>query len=156
MKHAWPVLIALAIAWFSPDVFALQKKDIKTIERYISRQAKQEHGKVHKEARKFIAGDMNRDGVADVAVLYTIESQGGSDNYLQYLALFLRRHGKLVPLTHAEVGGKLVRSVEGGEVDNNSIHLDTLTYDEDDPACCPSIKGTTRYVIVGKSLREQE
>jgi hypothetical protein len=41
-------------------------------------------------------------------------------------------------------------------IDKNSILLDTLNYGPKDPQCCPSMKGTTKYVLVGRTLREQK
>ncbi len=59
-------------------------------------------------------------------------------------------------MTHTEIGGKSVRSVELTSVDNNAIQLETLSYGPKDASCCPSIKGTTQYVLAGKTLREQK
>jgi hypothetical protein len=61
-----------------------------------------------------------------------------------------------VPLTHAEVGGKSVRSVELKSVEENSILMDTIAYGPKDAQCCPSVKGATRYVLSGRTLREQK
>jgi len=89
-------------------------------------------------------------------VLYTIEGQGGSNLYIQYLAVFAQKNGKLTPLTHADVGGKSTRGVELTSVANNSILLNTLSYGPKDASCCPSIKGTTRYMLSGSKLFEQK
>jgi hypothetical protein len=79
----------------------------------------------YRDARKVVVGDLTRDGVPETGVLYTIESQRGTNNYVQYVAVFGRGNGRLVAVTHAEVGGKSTRSVELTSVDNNTIHLET-------------------------------
>ena len=135
---------------------AQQDNDSTVIDTYISRQARRERGEEYGEARKVVAGDLTHDGTPETVVLYTIEGQGGSNLYIQYLAVFVRRNGKLSPLTHAEVGGKSVRSVELTSVQNNSILLETMSYGPKDPQCCPTVKGTTKYVLVGRTLREQK
>lgn len=136
--------------------FGIQDDDRTAIDNFIARQAKHEQGEEYPEARKVLVGDLTHDGEPETVVLYTIEGQGGSNLYLQYLAVFVRRKGKLAPLTHANVGGKSVRSVELTAVGSNSILLDTLNYGPKDASCCPSVKGTTRYVLSGGTLHEQK
>lgn len=135
---------------------AQQDQDSLTIDAYISQQARRERGEECREARKVVVGDLTNDGVPETVVLYTIESQGGRNLYIQYLAVFARHDGKLSPLTHVEVGGKSVRAVELKSVENNSILLDTMSYGPNDPQCCPSVKGATKYILAGRTLREQK
>jgi hypothetical protein len=132
-----------------------QDQDLVNISSFIVRQARRESGEEYEDARKVVVGDLNGDGVPEIVVLYTIESQGGSNNYVQYLAVFARRGGHLVPLTHTSVGGKSRRSVELDSIDNRRVNLQTLSYAPKDASCCPSIKATTLYVLVGHTLRER-
>lgn len=141
---------------FAPLASANQDNDSAAIDSYISRQARRERGEEYREARKVVTGDLTHDGTAETVVLYTIESQVGGNLYIQYLAVFIRRNGNLSPITHLEVGGKSVRSVELKSVDSNSILLDTMSYRRQDPQCCPSVKGATKYVLSGRRLREQK
>ena len=141
----------------SPNLtLASQDDDLAAIDSFIARQAKRERGEEYKEARKAMTGDLTHDGEAETVVLYTIEGQGGTNSYIQYLAVFARKNGKVTPLTHADVGGKSTRGVELTSVENNSILLDTLSYGPKDASCCPSIKDTTRYVLAGSKLLEQK
>jgi hypothetical protein len=105
-------------------VVASQSDDARAIESFIARQARRERGEEYQEARKILEGDLEHDGAPETVVLYTIESQGGSNNYVQYIAVFVRRNGTLKPLTHAEVGGKSKRSVELASVAGQVINLD--------------------------------
>jgi len=134
---------------------AFQDNDTVVIDAFIARQAKRERGEEYREARKVVNGDLTHDGEPETVVLYTVEGQGGSNLYIQYLAVFVRRNGKLSPLTHMDVGGKSTRGVELTSIENNSILLDTLNYGPRDASCCPSVKGTTRYLLSGGRLREQ-
>lgn len=155
------LLIALLTASPSPCTLAdrtlviAQNDDAGTIESFIARQARRERGEEYRDARKILEGDLDHDGLPDKVMLYTIESQGGSNNYVQYVAVFVRRNGRLKPLTYTAVGGKSMRSVELASVGDNKINLDMLTYGAKDPSCCPTIKGTTHYALVGRTLRER-
>ena len=149
------VLTLVALIPFSKMAFAFQVDDSSFIDSFITRQAKRERGEEYREARKVVTGDLTHDGQPETVVLYTIEGQGGSNLHIQYLAVFVRRNGKLLPLTHMDVGGKSTRAVELLSVENNSILLDTLNYGPKDASCCPSVKGKTSYVLSGGRLREQ-
>jgi hypothetical protein len=149
------ILTLLALIPFPRMAFGFQVDDTSFIDSFITHQAKLERGEEYPEARKVVTGNLTRDGQPETVVLYTIEGQGGSNLYIQYLAVFVRRKGKLSPLTHMDVGGKSTRGVELISVENNSILLDTLNYGPKDASCCPSVKGTTRYVLSGGKLREQ-
>ena len=156
MKHQTLVITICAVVTFGwTTVAAQQNTDDALIDAYISRQAHGERGEEYREARKAMNGDLTNDGIPETVVLYTIESQDGRNLYIQYLAVFTRRNGKLSPLTHTEVGGKSVRSVELTSVTDNSILLDTMSYGPKDPQCCPTVKGKTKYILTGRTLREQ-
>ena len=129
-------------------------QDTAIVDQFISNQAKQEDGEEYADARKMLTGDLNRDGVPDVAVLYTIEGQNGTNNYLQYLAVFIWTKGKLVPAAHTVVGGKHNRNVELQSVSNYVIRFKTLSYRASDPASTPSRKGTARFVLNKRKLKE--
>ena len=147
------LVLMFSLVGCATGLSALQDPDAATIDSYIARQARQERGEEYKDARKTATGDLNNDTVPETVVLYTIESQGGSNNYIQYVAVFVNRNGKLTPLTHIEVGGKTTRAVESMAVDNKAIKLDILDYGPKDPSCCPTIKGKTKYILVGRRLR---
>src|SRR5882724_7851716 len=138
------LILALPVIVLSTPslAFPSQIPDTTLIDHFIEKQATQENGEEYKDARKMLLGDLNRDGVPDFAVLYTIESQNGTNNYLQYLAVFIRAKGKLVPVAHTVVGGRLNRNVELQSIHNNVIHFKTLSYRANDPASTPSRKGT--------------
>ena len=156
MKNALCVGATIVLLWANPDIRAMQDQDTAAIDAFIARQARRERGEEYKDARKIAAGDLNHDGVADTAVLYTIEGQGGSNNYVQYLAVFVRGKSAGAAVANVAVGGKSYRSVELTSVSDNKIHLDTLDYTPKDATCCPSKKGTTDYALVGGVLREQK
>ena len=142
------------IVLFTSLAFSSQNHDTTVVDQFISKQAKQEDGEEYADARKMLVGDLNRDGVPDVAVLYTIEGQNGTNNYLQYLAVFVRTKGKLVPAAHTVVGGKLNRDVDLQSIKNNLIRFKTLSYRASDPASTPSRKGTARFVLIKRRLKE--
>lgn len=154
MKNVFMLLLSGILLCTSSFVSHAQDQDIAAIDKFISKQATQEGGDEYEDARKVVAGDLNRDGVSDLAVLYTIEGQNGSNNYVQYLAVFVRAQGGLVPVTHTVVGGKANRDVELKSIRNNVIFFKTLDYGPKDASCCPSKKGKTRFVLVNRRLKE--
>ena len=155
MKSMPIAFVILSVGACCSVIHAMQDQDSTPIDSYIARQARQERGEEYREARKVVVGDVNGDGVPDLVVLYTIEGQRGTNNHVQYLAVFVRRESGLVALTHTEVAGKSSRGVELDSVEGNAIRLNTLSYGPNDPSCCPGVKGTTRYVLVEGTLREQ-
>jgi hypothetical protein len=150
-----PKLVLLAIVLCLASSAALaQNHDAAVIEKFIASQAAQIGGEEYPDARKVIAGDLNHDGTPDMVVLYTIEGMGGGNNYVQYLAVFVRLKGRLDHLAHTEVGGKLNRSVELKSIKNNVVFCTTLGYGPKDPSCCPTRKGTARFVLAGKKIKQ--
>ena len=154
MKKAFMLVLPFLLACIASSASPSQNQDTAVVDEFISKQAKQENGEEYKDARKMLAGDLNRDGVPDVAVLYTIEGQNGTNNYLQYLAVFVRTKGKLVPAAHTVVGGKLNRDVDLQSIKNNVIRFKTLSYRANDPASTPSRKGTARFMLIKRKLKE--
>ncbi|HSQ22964.1 MAG TPA: hypothetical protein VLN44_01055 [Pyrinomonadaceae bacterium] len=148
------LFLTLMIALPSLTVTA-QSDDKAVVDKYIASQAKRERGEEPDGIRKTIEGDLNHDGAADVAVLYTIEGQGGSNNYIQYLAVFVRKKGNLVPAARQAVGGKNHREIEITSIKDNAMFFDTTAYGPRDPSCCPTIKGSTTFVLVGNRLVEK-
>ena len=154
MKKASMLVLPFLLACMPSAATPSQIPDTTVVDHFIAKQATQENGEEYKDARKMLLGDLNRDGVPDIAVLYTIESQNGTNNYLQYLAVFVRTKGKLVPAAHTVVGGKLNRDVDLQSIKSNVIRFKTLSYRASDPASTPSRKGTARFVLIRHRLKE--
>ena len=150
LRFVLPIIVLCAPSFAAPP----QNADTAVIEKFIEKQATQEDGEEYEDARGVIAGDLNHDGVADVAVLFTIEGQNGTNNYIQYLAVFVRGKAGLVPVAHTLAGGKLNRDVELLSIKNNVILCKTLSYRANDPASTPSKKGKARFVLVKRRLKE--
>ena len=151
MKGAFMLAFLFISLFLSPSTVAGQDDD--AINKFISTQASRERGEEYEAARKVLEVDLNRDGVSDVVVLYTIEGQDGTNNYVQYLAAFVRKNGAVTPVAHTSVGGKNYRSVELEFISNGVIGLKTLKYAKKDPSCCPSRKGFASYMLVKGKLK---
>ena len=154
MKQELISALSVIVLFIPSLAFPSQIPDSTLIDHFIAKQATQENGEEYKDARKMLLGDLNRDGVPDFAVLYTIESQNGTNDYVQYLAVFTRTKGKLVPAAHTVVGGRLNRDVDLQSIKNNVIHFKTLSYRASDPASTPSRRGTARFVLIKRRLKE--
>jgi hypothetical protein len=155
MKTSAKLFLPILVLVLSSFTSNAQSGDAGVIDKFIARQAARERGEEPDGIRKVVTGDLNHDGVADAAVLYTIEGQNGTNNYVQYLAVFLTRKGLLVYAAHTPVGGKNRRAMELTSIKDNLMFFDTTDYAKRDPACCPTIKGSTRYALVDKKLMER-
>jgi len=140
MRFTATIFTALIIS-LSASFASAQNADKTAIDKFISAQATREHGEEYPDARKVVSGDLDKDGVAETVVLYTVEGQNGSNNHVQYLAVFTRANRQLVHLTHTSVGSKSYRDVELDSISNGLINLTTNSFARNDPACCPTLKG---------------
>ena len=147
------LLIAIGIICSSPLALAQSQSDKSIINSFITQQAKRERATEYDEARSIVRGDLNADNAEDAIVLYTLEGQGGSNQYLQYLAVFIDRKGRLAYVTHQLVGGKNRRSIESVLIKDGKINLQTLEYLPNDASCCPSKKGQMSFILSGGRLR---
>ena len=144
--------VLLAVVWVAA---VAQDRDTAVIDKFIASQESEGNGYEAKgTARTTVKGDLNHDGVADTAVLYTLEGMFGGNNYVQHLAVFVRVKGRLVHAADTPVGGKYYRAIELTGIRDNVLLFKTTDYAESDPRCCPSIEGTTRYVLRGGGLKE--
>ena len=147
MNRKFPAIIAVITVALSAAAVSAQNVDKAAIDKFISAQATREHGEEYPDARKVVTGDLDGDGAPETVVLYTIEGQNGSNNHVQYLAVFKRANGNLVPLTHTSVGSKTNRDAELDSVSNRLINLTTMSFAKNDPACCPTLKGKAWYKL---------
>jgi hypothetical protein len=141
------IILAVAALTFAASVGTAQNGDKAAIDKFISAQATRDHGEEYPDARKVVTGDLDKDGVPETVVLYTIEGQNGSNNHVQYLAVFTRANRQLVHLTHTSVGSKSYRDAELDSISNGLINLTTLGFAKNDPACCPTLKGKAWYKL---------
>ena len=124
------------------------------IERWIATHAGKSRGAEHRNSRRSVAGDLDGDGLSDVAVLYTIEADKPKDYSLRYLAVFRRGAGGLGYEAHRLVGGKGVREINRVTVLNRVIVLEALEYQPRDAVCCPSKPARWRYRLRDHQLVE--
>jgi hypothetical protein len=132
-----------------------QANEQRAINEFIARRAKNEDAEEYPSARKILRADVNGDHKTDVIVLYTLEGFGGGNNYQQYLAIFLGGGRSFKNNANVVAGGKLHRTVELRSVAAGVIHLGTLSYRKNDPACCPTRKGSTGYRYLNGKLKEE-
>src|SRR5262245_60531141 len=131
------------------------ESDRSVIDTFIATHARKLRGEEYREARRMVSGDLNHDGQADLAVQYTLESMGGSNDYHFYLAVFLKQRGQYVYAASRQVGGKRQREVTLQAIKDGKVLFDTLEYEPQDPSCCPSKPGHAVFILHGKHLKEQ-
>jgi hypothetical protein len=146
-------LFVLALAF--SQMARTQDAALKTVvDRFIHSQAVKLNGEEYADARKLLAGDVNSDGKNDAVVLYTLEAFHKTNNYIQFLAVFVNGNGRYRYLTSHAVGGKNRREVELKSISDGTIQLGIMNYGPKDPSCCPSIKSDAQFRLSSNRLVE--
>ena len=153
-KPAAMVMLMIVVLCGGVLAAAGERGDTAVIDKFIAGQESGERGMEAKDYRTVLNGDLNHDGISDAAAMYTLEGGNGTNNYTRYLAVFVRVKGRLVPVAHNAVGGKNYRAIVMKAIEDGVILCETTDYAPKDPSCCPTIKGTTRYVLEGDKLKE--
>ena len=158
LQKEWVLIGGLVLAcqmFAAPKPSANDESDNAVIDTFIAAHARKLHGEEYREARRMVSGDLNHDGQADLAVQYTLESMGGSNDYHFYVAVFLNQQGHYVYAASRQVGGKRQRDVTLQAIKDGKVLCDTLKYKPQDPSCCPSQPGHAVFILQGKQLKEQ-
>ncbi len=122
-----------------------EMSEAEVIQTAISARAAQDGGSEYGDARTSIEGDLNGDGTADVAVLYSLEGAGGGNGSVGYLAAFVRTGGQLKLADTATLSG----AAQSLGLRDGAAHVELLSPGPDDPACCPSVEEDAMYVLRG-------
>ena len=102
------------------------------------------------EARGY--GDLNADGVEDVAVV--LVSSGGGSGSFKEIAAVLNHGGVPAHVASADLGDRV--EVEAIAVESGTIRVQLIVHDEDDPMCCPTKRVTWEYRLQeGKLVKMQ-
>ncbi len=154
MKQKLSLIVILGISIIAcAGISYSQSNEIAVVNRFIARQAAREKGEEYLEARKILSGDVNGDKESDLVVLYTLESFGGNNNYIQYLAVFLRKGNSFRYTSHTVVGGRC-RNISLESITHSKINLNTKECRKNDPPCCPTKPGKAHYVFSVGKLKE--
>ena len=134
--------------------FAQSQRDKAVINTFIAAQERKEGATEYEEARSIVRGDLNGDGNEDAVALYTLEGMSGTNQYVQYLAVFINRRGRLRYATHQVAGGKNEKEIDSVLIKDGKIYLQTKEYLPADASCCPSKKGQMSFVLSRGRLKE--
>ena len=102
-------------------------------------------------ARSSVVGDLDGDGINDMAVLYTLRPRE-QPNERRYLAVFTRRDGRLYYQAQVMVGGTGVAEANRAIILNKTVVVETLTFRAGDAGCCPTRPATRRYRLGSRGL----
>lgn len=135
------------------EVAAPAVPDAEVIDTALAEEAKKsEGGTEYRDARKSAEGDLTGEGKAEVAVLYTLEGEGGGNGSSGYLAVFQRAEGGqlgLIGTTPAAGFGAVAQDLS---IVDGTIRVKLLMQGPDDPDCCPSMEQEGQYVLHGGKL----
>lgn len=93
-------------------------------------------------------GALNGDGTDEYIALVS-ENYGGSGEFV-FLVVFSEVNGRLVFQTSVLVDDR--PQVNELSIDRNSILLDTVVHDSDEPMCCPTLHTTRHYQLINNQL----
>jgi hypothetical protein len=140
------------------NIVSLNPAEIKVIDSYIkSKEISRNKENVslncteNRDVRQYMQGDINKDGISDVVVVYGMEGPGNTWNL--YIAVFKNPSMKFI--TDARVGGKGYRGAALQKIEDGIIELSVDLYSPYDALCCPSVKGTAYYSVGKSSLAEE-
>ncbi len=137
-------------------LFACVRKSVPTcnvsnqlVESTIAAKVKELNGQEYCQFRRYeTLSDIDKDGIDDFIVLFTVEGiGGGGNNHYDFMAVFLSSRGWQPIITRT--GGRGERDPIGVDFRDGKIILDTLVYLPSDALCCPSGKGTLIYELRG-------
>lgn len=87
------------------------------------------------------AGDLNNDGVDEVAAIIT-EYYGGSGVFT-FMAVYKEANGSLEFINSVFLDDR--PKINALAIDDLEVFVDMVTHAQDDPMCCPSFHHTSRY-----------
>ena len=155
MKYKFTYLVFICLTLLCSFQFLKAQSQARdAVDKFIKRQEKQHQAVEYRKARKVMRGDVSHDRREDTAVLYTLEGFGGTNLYLQYLAVFINDGHKSGYAAHRIVGGKNKRILEMKSIIKNRINFETQEYLPNDASCCPSGKGKTSFTYSKRKLKE--
>lgn len=144
---AWPALAATS-------------RDDAEIQRWIQQHAQRANSIEVPGARYRVVGDLDGDGVGDVALLYTLKSRAASAGESRYLAAFKRHADKaggrrdtgLRYHAHVLVSGPGAGEANRVTILKGTMVVEMLTFGAGDAACCPTRAATRRYRLGARGL----
>ncbi len=114
------------------------------IKEFASREEKRAEKPV--EINKLIYGDVNGDKIKDAVIQYNVQIGYPGNNFISYIAVFLRKGGKYVFTARMENGAKLSTVLVPRTVKNKIIVFDKYGENGFEKT------GTANYKLTGKKL----
>lgn len=157
MKKNLLIAVCLFISALSMNASAQSSTKEQTaaknaIKAYIARQAKAADADEYTDARKIVFGDLDNDGDADAAVLYTLEGFGGGNFWVQTLAVFINNRGVFKFAAEESIGSKNgERSVSLKNINKGKIWVDAEYCQEPPQGLCDEPKKIEVYFEVKKN-----
>ena len=137
----------------TPDKAQLQK----TIKNYVGGIARTRGEKEYNRG-KLVFGDLDNDGNQDAAITiyFGPPNGGGGGSNAPTLAVFRNENGQFSFAANEAWGAEQVRYAEVKAIKDGKIYVETTSYSDQDPLCCPSIKGRKVYSLVGNKLAKSK
>jgi hypothetical protein len=114
------------------------------IKKFIS--AEEKAKEVPVEINKLIYGDINGDKIKDAVIQYNVQIGYPGNNFLSYIAVFLKKNGKHVFTARMENGAKLSTVLVPSSVKSKVIIFDKYGENGFDKI------GTVKYKLAGSKL----
>jgi hypothetical protein len=152
-------LLVYAGALAAVPTLAATTRDDTAIQQWLNQHAHSANSVEVAGARYRVAGDLDGDGRADVAVLYTLKPRAPRRGELRYLAAFRRlpettrgSRGALRYHGHVLVSGPGAGEANRVTILERAVVVEMLTFKPGDAACCPTRATTRRYRMTPRGL----
>jgi len=131
-----------------------QPDDLKVVNDYVNKKISELSAA--ESYTKFMLGDLNSDGVDDIAMLHTMVGIGGmgGNNTSQRLVVFKKTSDGLKYVNEAIAGSRGSRFLSFESINNGVITFNSKFYLPLDARCCPTGKGKVFYKLTRNIVRE--
>jgi hypothetical protein len=96
-------------------------------------------------------GQLGQEGDKKAAVIYSFN--GGGSGVFKILGIMQSLQGKPQQLAWEELGDRVI--IESMAVESGKVVVQMVTHGPDDPSCCPTLKKTAVFSLMGNKLVEQ-
>ncbi len=97
----------------------------------------------------YAEGELNGDGMNEVAAIL-VENSGGSGSFVHLVVMSEDAQGQLTQVADTFLGDRV--QVQSMWIDQEQIHLQTLTHSADDSLCCPSQESELLFIFDEEGL----
>lgn len=153
----WVLCLGALCVWPAATAAAATSRDDAEIQRWIEQHAQRANRIEVPGERYRVVGDLDGDGMGDVALLYTLKSRAGESRYLAAFKRHAekaggRRDARLRYHAHVLVSGPGAGEANRVTILSRIMVVEMRIFAPGDAACCPTRAATRRYRLGARGL----